>query len=214
MDGFITALVIAGLIVVLLLLIYLIDRVNTIEKETRQLKSSPAQAKPPPSLGPFAGLSGRKLWDAMTGSPPSGIDANDWAAVRDRYALVLQLHIESLFDEGQRDAQRGLDGEPKNPRVIANPHGNVESWLPPAQANSLYQCGLGSVNVGEEVLMGVRATLNEIGRGLYQQTGLTPVPIQSDLLLPGALPPVQPLLDPVPGEGQVPTPPSPPAGSA
>jgi hypothetical protein len=192
MDGLITALIIAGLIVVLILLIYLIDRVNSIERETRTLKMT--QVKP--SLGPFAGLSGRKLWDAVTGGSPPGVDPDEWVRVRDRYALVLQLHIESLFAEGRLDAQRGLSGEPKNPRIIANPHGNVESWLPTAQVNTLYKCGMDSTNATEEALMGVRAMLNEVGRSLYQQTGLAPVPVQSDLLLPGALPPLPSLVDP------------------
>lgn len=198
MDGFLTALIVAGLIVVLLLLIYLIDRVNTIERETRTLKTAQPAAKTPPNPGPFLGMSGRKLWDAMCSGVPAGIDPNEWDMVRDRYAMVLQLHIESLFEEGQRDAQRGLNGEPKNPRVIANPHGPVESWLPTQQAHALYQCGLGSVNTTEEALMGIRAMLNENGRSLYQLTGIGPVPVQSDLLLPGALPPLPPLVDPDP----------------
>lgn len=197
MDGFITALIVAGLIVVLLLLIYLIDRVNTIERETRTLKSNPTQAKLAASIGPFAGLSARALWDAMTSSPPGSVDPNEWSALRDRYALVLQLHIESLFEEGQRDAQRGLSGEPKNPRTIGHPHGKVDSWLPPTLVDNLYQCGLESVNASDEALMGVRVKLNEAGRSLYHQTGLSPIPVQSDLLLPGPLPPLPSLVDPL-----------------
>lgn len=195
MDAFVNALIIAGLILVLLLLVYLIDRVNTIEKETRTIQSSAASAKSATPPGPFAGLSGRRLWDAVTGSLPPGRDPGEWSAMRDRYALVLQLHIESVFEEGQRDAQRGLMGEPKNPRIIACPHGNIESWLPVNQINTIYQCGLSSVGASEDALMGLRATLNDAGRHLYQKAGLTPIPIQSDLILPGPLPPLPPLTD-------------------
>ncbi|MEY2805540.1 MAG: hypothetical protein RL657_2876 [Pseudomonadota bacterium] len=184
MDIIASILIIGGFLVVLVLLLYLIDRVNTLEREARGAKSlAPAVPK-----GPFAGLAGRKLWDAMAGSPPSGVDAAEWAAVRNRYNLVLQLHIEDVFAEGQRDGQRGMAGEPKNPRLIASPDGPVESWLPLTQLKSIYQAGLDSGTATEEALLGVRVNLNEAGRVLYQQTGMPNCPVQSDLLLPGPLP--------------------------
>lgn len=187
MDGLLVVVVIFGLIVVLLLLIYLIDRVNTIERETRQMKAS-ASKQAIPSQDPYAGMSGRKLWDAMVAAPPAGVDAAYWASVRNRFALLLQLHIESLFEEGQKDAQRGLSGEPKNPRMISTPDGAIESWLPVAQVKALYQAGLDAHGASEETLMGIRVALNEAGRALYTPVGLLPAPLQSDLLLPGPLP--------------------------
>ena len=184
MDAIASILIIGGFLVVLALLIYLIDRVNTLERESRMVKSP----TPTISKGPFLGLVGRKLWDAMVAPPPSGVDAAEWAAVRNRYNLVLQLHIEDVFAEGQRDGQRGMAGEPKNPRAIASPDGSVESWLPLSQLKSIYQAGLDSCTATEEALMGVRVGLNEAGRALYQQTGMPIAPVQSDLLLPGPLP--------------------------
>ncbi len=187
MDGLLVVVVIFGLIIVLLLLIYLIDRVNTIERETRNMKASAAKQTTSPQ-DPYAGLNGRKLWDAMVAAPPAGVDAAYWASVRNRFALLLQLHIESLFEEGLKDAQRGLSGDPKNPRMIATPDGAIESWLPVAQAKAVYQAGLESHGASEEVLMGIRLALNEAGRALYTPVGLLPAPLQSDLLLPGPLP--------------------------
>jgi hypothetical protein len=184
MDAINSILIIGGFLVVLVLLLYLIDRVNTLERESKAAKSAP-QAVP---KGPFLGLAGRKLWDAMVASPPSGVDAADWAAVRNRYNLVLQLHIEDVFEEGQRDGQRGMAGEPKNPRLIASPDGQVESWLPVTQLKSIYQAGLDSATATEEALLGLRVSLNEAGRILYQQTGFSNAPVQSDLVLPGPLP--------------------------
>ncbi len=184
MDAIASILIIGGFLVVLVLLLYLIDRVNTLEREARISKSH----APTVPKGPFLGLSGRKLWDAMAGSPPSGVDAAEWAAVRNRYNLVLQLHIEDVFAEGQRDGQRSMAGEPKNPRLVASPDGPVESWLPLTQLKSIYQAGLDSCTATEEGLLGVRVNLNEAGRALYVQTGMPNSPVQSDLLLPGPLP--------------------------
>lgn len=179
-------LIVVAFLVVLLLLIYLIDRVNTIERETRSQKNHPVASAAP--KGPYAGLSGRKLWDAVVGAPPSGIDAAEWAQVRNRYALLLQLHIESLFAEGQKDAQRGMSGEPKNPRSIATPDGPIESWLPLDPVQSIYKAGLESVTLTEDALVGVRLSLNEAAKGLYVEAGFAQFPVQSDLLLPGPLP--------------------------
>jgi len=199
MDGILLAIFVVGLIIILIFLIYLVDRVNLIERETRAHHVGGAKATNL-SVGPYFGMGGRKLWDAMTEHPPSGIDAAEWANVRQRYALALQLHIESIFEEGQRDGQRGMLGEPKNPRVISTPDGNLESWLPPPQVKALYQCGADSVTQAEEALMGVRASLNESGKALYMQAGFTQFPNQSDLLLPGPLPPLPSLVDPLPAE--------------
>lgn len=190
MEGLMYVLILLGLIVVLLLLTYLIDRVNTIEKETRALKSA---AKPSTSSDPYLGLRGRKLWDAMISQGPSGVDPSHWASVRNRYALLLQLHIEHLFEEGKKDAQRGMAGEPKNPRGVHTPDGDIESWLPPPMVKAIYQCGLNAVQAPEAALPEVRLSLNSAARTLYEQTGLNaPMPL-SDLLLPGPLP-SEPLL--------------------
>ena len=196
MDGILIALLVVGLILILMMLIYLVDRVNQIERETRQNKPS-SHPVPTRSAGPYGGLSGRKLWDAMTEHPPSGIDAAEWANIRQRYALALQLHIESLFEEGQRDGQRGMSGEPKNPRILDTPDGNLESWLPNVLVKAIYQAGLDVANAPEEVLMGIRASLNEAGKTLYVQAGYPEYPVQSDLLLPGPLPPLPDLVEPV-----------------
>jgi hypothetical protein len=94
MDGILLAIFVVGLIIILIFLIYLVDRVNLIERETRAHHVGGAKATNL-SAGPYFGMGGRKLWDAMTEHPPSGIDAAEWANVRQRYALALQLHIES-----------------------------------------------------------------------------------------------------------------------
>ena len=144
MEPFVLAFIAIGLLIVLVFIIYLVDRVNAIEKETRLVAQSLNAQKEPPSLGPFAGLSSKKLWDAMTGRVPEGMDPSVLVEVRERYELVLQKHIEAIFQEGVKDGQRGLTGEPKNTKLIATLRGPVESWLPSAQVNTLYKCGIDS----------------------------------------------------------------------
>jgi hypothetical protein len=182
MEPFVLAFIAIGLLVVLVFIIYLIDRVNSIEKETRQVVQSLNDQKEPPSLGPFAGLSSKKLWDAMTGRVPEGLDPSVLVEVRERYEVVLQKHLEAIFQEGVKDGQRGLTGEPKNTKLIATLRGPVESWLPSAQVNTIYKCGIDSTQAPADQWDAVRAALDEAGQTLYGKA-LIPLPQALSLTL-------------------------------
>jgi hypothetical protein len=184
MEPFVLAFIAIGLLVVLVFIIYLVDRVNAIEKETRQFAQSLQDTKEPPSLGPFAGLSSKKLWDAMTGRVPEGMDPSVLVEVRERYEMVLHKHIESIYQEAVKDGQRGLTGEPKNTKLITTLRGPVESWLPSAQVNTLYKCGVDSTQLPADQLDAVRAALDEVGQTLYSKALLNLAQPLSMSLLP------------------------------
>lgn len=196
MEPFVLALIGIGLLVVLVFIIYLVDRVNGIEKETRRVAQSLNDAKEPPSLGPFAGLSSKKLWDAMTGRVPEGLDPSLLVEVRERYESVLFKHIEAIFQEGVQDGQRGLTGEPKNTKLLTTLRGPVESWLPSAQVNTLYKCGVDSTQLPADQLDAVRAAIDDVGQTLYGKALLPLVQPLSESLLPRALSEVPVLVPP------------------
>ena len=196
MEPFVLALIGIGLLVVLVFIIYLVDRVNGIEKETRRVAQSLNDAKEPPSLGPFAGLSSKKLWDAMTGRVPEGLDPSLLVEVRERYESVLFKHIEAIFQEGVKDGQRGLTGEPKNTKLLTTLRGPVESWLPSAQVNTLYKCGVDSTQLPADQLDAVRAAIDDVGQTLYGKALLPLVQPLSESLLPRALSEVPVLVPP------------------
>jgi DNA-binding FrmR family transcriptional regulator len=184
MEPFVLAFIAIGLLVVLVFVIYLVDRVNAIEKETRQFARSLNDSRELPSVGPFAGLSSKKLWDAMTGRVPEGMDPSVLVEVRERYETVLHKHIESIFQEAVKDGQRGLTGEPKNTKLITTLRGPVESWLPSAQVNTLYKCGVDSTQLPADQLDAVRAALDEVGQTLYSKALLNLTQPLSVSLLP------------------------------
>jgi hypothetical protein len=196
MEPFVLALIGIGLLIVLVFIIYLVDRVNGIEKETRRVAQSLNDAKEPPSLGPFAGLSSKKLWDAMTGRVPEGLDPSLLVEVRERYESVLFKHIEAIFQEGVQDGQRGLTGEPKNTKLLTTLRGPVESWLPSAQVNTLYKCGVDSTQLPADQLDAVRAAIDDVGQTLYGKALLPLVQPLSESLLPRALSEVPVLVPP------------------
>jgi hypothetical protein len=187
MEPFVLAFIAIGLLVVLVFVIYLVDRVNAIERETRQFAQSMQPPKEVQPQGPFAGLSSKKLWDAMTGRVPEGMDPSVVVEVRERYELVLQKHIEAIFQEGVKDGQRGMSGEPKNTKLIATLRGPVESWLPSAQVNTLYKCGLDSAQMPADQLDSVRSALDEAGQNLYAKALLTLAQPLSAILMPQAV---------------------------
>ena len=185
MEPLILAFIAIGLLIILVFIIYLIDRVNAIEKETRHFAQALNDKKEPPATGPFAGLASKKLWDAMTGRVPEGLDPSTLVELRERYEVVLQKHIEAVFQEGVKDGQRGLSGEPKNTKLITTLRGSIESWLPSAQVNTIYKCGLDSAQLPPEALGGVRSELDEAGQTLYDKALLKlPQPLSMMLMPP------------------------------
>jgi hypothetical protein len=187
MDAMLNALMAIGLLVILVLIIYLIDRVSVIEKETRQALSSlqKQNSAQPPSL-PFLGLSSKKLWDAMTGRPEAGMDPLAVFDLQEPYQIVLSKHVEALYKEGFKDSQRGMSGEPKNTQQITTSAGSVESWIPPAQANAVYQCGVQAAQTPESNWGPIREALDEAGRFLFGKAQLDTSSPLSEWLMPSA----------------------------
>jgi hypothetical protein len=167
MEAFVSALMAMGLLVLLVFIMYLLDRVNTLEKETRQFAHTLKTQKEATPAGPFAGLSSKKLWDAMTGRVPDGFDAAAIEELRALYEMVLHKHVDAIFQDGVKDGQIGMLSEPKNTKLISTSRGPVESWLPSAQVNTLYKCGLDSAQLPQDQLEAVRLALDEAGQTLY-----------------------------------------------
>ena len=198
----VNALLAIGLLVLIVLVVYLVDRVNSLEKQAKRVAQMAAHA-PEAQPDPWHGLSGKALWDAMSGRPPAQLSAVALQDMQSRYEVVLHKHIQSLFDEGVRDAQRGMSGEPKNPRSIQTAQGAVESWLPSAQVNTLYKAGMDTVQLPPEQWAPVRQALDEAGQLLFGKVQIALGEPLSQGLLPQAAPPAQAAPSALPGpDGQ------------
>jgi hypothetical protein len=183
MEALVNALMAIGLLLILILVIYLIDRVNAIEKETRKVMTSISE-KSAIATTPFMGFSSKKLWDTMTGRAAEGLDAQAISELRSQYQVVLSKHMEALYQEGFKDGQRGMSGEPKNTKQISTSKGLVESWIPSAQANALYQCGLNASQAPEAEWAPIRASMDEAGQFLMGKTQLDASSPLSEWLMP------------------------------
>jgi len=172
MDFFFLGVIAITLLLVIVLIIYLVGRMNDLEKETKSVASkiSDVAAHNPANQGPFAGLNEKKLWDAMTGKSVDGVSGALLEDVRLRYEPVLYKHIESLFEEGRLDAQMGVAASPENVKRINVLRGIVDSWLPPAQCNTIYQCGVDLVQKTADQRPMIRQLLDEACTTLYERT--------------------------------------------
>ena len=148
-------------IVVLVLIIYLISRVNDLEAKafSSQGTANPAEKKTEnESQKVFGGLSGRQLWDEWVSIANGGDDQYGIKGDRERFLALLELHVRSVIKTGMEHGAAGANEQPSNPLKIKMLRGEFESYLPSSQANRLYELGreLGASEDAQQ-----RATLRE-----------------------------------------------------
>ena len=171
------------ILVLAALVIYLADRFNILEREAHDLmrKLQDAQARP---TGPYAGLSGKALWDAVTGLETGNLDELTLDGVRKRYRLLLADHINWVFNEGVGDVAKAYDAVPTNVRTLRTPKAQVESWLPPEAVAEIYRCGQGYAVGDPDTLPGLAQRLDQVCNQLHVQCSLEPGQPASQLLMP------------------------------
>ena len=148
-------------VVVLILIIYLISRVNDLEAKafSSQGTASPAEKKTEnESQKVFGGLSGRQLWDEWLSIANGGDDQYGIKGDRERFLALLELHVRSVIKTGMEHGAAGANEQPSNPLKIKMLRGEFESYLPSSQASRLYELGreLGASEDAQQ-----RATLRE-----------------------------------------------------
>ena len=170
--------------VLVVLVIYLVDRFNGLERDTKQMLQNMQQAAPAKPTGPYGGLSGKALWDAVAGNPPEGFDDLMLDGIRKRYRLLLDEHISHIFSEGVSYQARGFDAVPASTRMIRTPRSQVESWLPPEAVEAIYRCGQGQSRSDPAELPALRQRLDEACGQLHLQAGLEMLHSASSVLMP------------------------------
>lgn len=188
--------------VLVVLVIYLVDRFNGLERDTKQMLQNMQQAAPTKPTGPYGGLSGKALWDAVSGNPPEGFDDLLLDGIRKRYRLLLDEHIGFIFQEGVSDQPRGFDAVPANTRMVRTPRSQVESWLPPEAVEAIYRCGQGQARKDPAELPALRQRLDDVCAQLHIQAGLEVLHSTSNVLMP-------PLAEPPPAPVEAVAPPAP-----
>jgi len=156
-----------GLLLVFILVLYIIDKVNVIYQ---------SYAKPdlPQTYndGLFGELTGKSLWDAMSGLPVPGVDPKFVGTLKPHYEPVLRQHIEQVFMEGYNHGRAGTAGVPTNNRMIPTPRGSVESWLPMHHLASIYQAGVDFAARKPNDELRIQQSLDQVTAMIYARTGI------------------------------------------
>jgi len=156
-----------GLLLVFILVLYVIDKVNVIYQ-------SYAKHDPPQTYndGLFGELSGKSLWDAMSGIPVPGVDSKFVGTLKPHYEPVLRQHIEQVFMEGFKHGKAGTAGVPTNNRMIPTPRGSLESWLPMHHLASIYQAGVDFAANNPDDLLRIQQSLDQVTAMIYARIGI------------------------------------------
>ena len=182
MSNFMMNMISWVLLLLVILTLYLIDKVNHLAKmyeaPTPQTPSLPEFEPEAPGDLLFSGLEGKKLWDAMNGRQIDGFDATLIEALRPHYEPILREHITATFKDGLEEASSDESKVPSSTRQISTARGYIQSWLPPQHLGSIYRSALefaGSyANAPEaETLLRLKQTVDSVVDMLYQRVGIT-----------------------------------------
>lgn len=179
MSNFMMNLISWILLLLVILTLYLIDKVNLLTQlyEAPKPEMPPLPEAEPPSDILFAGLEGKKLWDAMNGKTVEGFDASLIDALRAHYEPILREHITLTFKDGLEDVDGSESRVPSSERRVTTLRGHIQSWLPPQHLGSIYRAALelaGSYkrNPQSQVLERLKQTIDSVTSMLYQRANI------------------------------------------
>lgn len=177
MNTIMLLLIFTGLVGMLLVVFFMLDRVNEIHKHS----DIPQRGHIDPAAV-FGGLTGKNLWDALIGVPMPGWDQKRIAAIRPRYDLVLQKHLELLFEDGKLDGREGFASPVRCDRMVPTLRGEIESWIPHEFASGIYRAGYAIATTPEEDREPIRQQIDMVGDALFAAVGLPPNPLTAILM--------------------------------
>jgi hypothetical protein len=182
MNNVLLLLVFAGLVGLLLVVFYLLDRVNALHNQ-----SETARLKRPFTDSTMTTMNGRILWDVLSGEAMQDLDEEMIAQLRSRYEMVLQKHIELLFEDGTLDGREGFSMPVSPERKVPTLRGEFISWIPHEFAKGIYMAGHDRATKPETEHSIIAANLDNIGNELFEQVGMPPIQL-SKLLMPNIEP--------------------------
>ncbi|HQR87027.1 MAG: hypothetical protein B7Y59_09415 [Burkholderiales bacterium 35-55-47] len=182
MSNFMMNMISWVLLLLVILTLYLIDKINHLSK----MYDAP---KPDASILPdfeteipgdllFSGLEGKKLWDAMNGKEVEGFDASMIEALRPHYEPILREHITATFKDGLEEVGGDESKVPSSLRKIETVRGHIQSWLPPQHLGSIYRSALEFAGTyandpNADTLVRLKQTVDSVVDMLYQRVSIT-----------------------------------------
>lgn len=176
MNTILLLLIFTGLVGMLLVIFFMLDRLNDLHRQADLPRGQPDPAQA------FDGLAGKNLWDALIGIPMPGWEPKRIAALRPRYELVLQKHLELLFEDGKLDGREGLAMPVRCDRKVPTLRGEIESWIPHEFASGVYRAGYALATSADGDKDIVRRQLDMLGNAIFSAAGLPLHPLSAILM--------------------------------
>ena len=182
MSNFMMNMISWVLLLLVILTLYLIDKINHLAKMYEAPKPEtpalPEFATEIPGDLLFSGLEGKKLWDAMNGKEVDGFDASMIEALRPHYEPILREHITATFKDGLEEVGGDESKVPSSLRKIETVRGHIQSWLPPQHLGSIYRAALEFAGTyandpNPDTLVRLKQTVDSVVDMLYQRVGIT-----------------------------------------
>ena len=181
MSNFMMNMISWVLLLLVILTLYLIDKINHLarmyEAPKPETSNVPEFETEIPGDLLFSGLEGKKLWDAMNGKQVEGFDASMIEALRPHYEPILREHITATFKDGLEEVGGDESKVPSSTRKISTVRGFIQSWLPPQHLGSIYRSALEFAGTyanepNPEVLLRLQQTVDSVVDMLYQRVGI------------------------------------------
>jgi|TARA_B110000483_G_scaffold241545_1_gene324849 hypothetical protein len=187
MEKLLLLAVVVGTAAIVILMIYLISRVEKIETialHGPQPKGSLAVLN---ADKPFLGLHGVDLWDLLSGNPPPGYATDDAMPWQPKYEHILYKHIETLFNRGIEDKKSGKTPEqPESPMEIKTLRENLMAFLPSTYSSVLYESGFEIVTATGDDRLAIIDALDRTCETLFTKINLETQGLMSTRLVPPA----------------------------
>jgi hypothetical protein len=181
MGNFLLLLILFVLASVLLLIVYLIDRVNLIEKQT--VDRAATELKNNNASGPFRGMEGEDLWNAMSYNRMPPLEDSIIEEIKPRYEFILLKHVEKTFELGKDHALKNIETKPVNQITLPTLRGPVESWIPQNFCEEIYNAGFESINANQTNIEEIKYRLDSAVVQLFDKVKINLTePISNQLL--------------------------------
>ena len=181
MGNFLLLLILFVLASVLLLIVYLIDRVNLIEKQT--VDRAATELKNSNASGPFRGMEGEDLWNAMSYNRMPPLEDSIIEEIKPRYEFILLKHVEKTFELGKDHALKKIESKPLNQITLPTLRGPVESWIPQNFCEEIYNAGFESIDANQSNIEEIKYKLDSSVVQLFDKVKINLTePISNQLL--------------------------------
>lgn len=175
--------VVVSLIVVMLS--FVIGKVSELESLTEKLvddkTASSEQAQAKFESENFDELQGKPLWDEIINGPQ---DSTEWADRKKRYEYLFEKHVKHVIDKGYEDGLlQGAKKYPPNEVVFSMLRGDVKSWLPTSESNSLYDLAYTASNVMRSDASSLADHVSKLIFGLSNQLAIDGMVLNQEVLV-------------------------------